>query len=223
MQVNILTIFPDFFKSLSYFSMVKRAIDKGKLKLNILNLRDFSTDRYKSVDDRPFGGGPGMVLKFPPIFEALKSLDVKKGQKNSLILLTSAFGPILDQKKIENFASLDKLTIICGHYQGVDARVDELIDGYISIGKFILQGGETAAFVIVDAISRILPDVLNNEMSLKNETYSDNPFVYPLFTRPREYKGYRVPDVLLTGDHKKIKQWREQHQIVIKNAKQSDS
>ena len=210
MKINILTIFPDFFINPLETSILKRAIDKNLIQFNILNLRDFAKGRHRSTDQRPFGGGPGMVMMIEPIDKALEYLEVKKGQKDKKIILTSAKGSIFTQETARNFANLDELTIICGHYEGVDERVaTHLVDEEIRIGDYVLTGGETAALVMSDAISRLIPGVLGNAESNQNESHSQpGKLAHPQFTKPANYKGMIVPAVLLSGDHQKINTWR---------------
>lgn len=225
MKLNILTIFPDYFKTPFATSMIKRAVESGEVSLNVVDIREFAQDKHKLTDDRPFGGGPGMVMKIEPIDLALQSLGVAKDQTGnsgdkiensdahkSKILLTSAKGKLFDQNVARDYSKLEELTIICGHYEGVDERVAEnLIDEEIRIGDFVLTGGEAAAAVIADAIIRLLPGVLGNEASNQNESHSTpGKLGFPQYTRPQNYKGWEVPEVLTTGDHQKISNWREE-------------
>lgn len=210
MQINLLSIFPDFFNSALRTSIIKRAQEKERVRINIVNLRDFATDKHQTTDQRPFGGGPGMVMMVEPIDRALTHLGVVKGQTNKLIVLTSAKGQLFEQSTARNWSQLEELTIICGHYEGVDERVAEhLVDQEVRIGDYVLTGGETAALVILDATVRLLPAVLGNPASNEGESHSQPGFLaHPQYTQPREYKGWQVPDVLLSGDHKKIEKWR---------------
>lgn len=236
MKINILTLFPDFFSYPFAESMIKRAVQAEKVEINIINIRDFATDKHSTTDDRPFGGGPGMVMKVEPIAKALEALEkgvipdldresnqVNFSQKamdsglrrndNSRIILTSAKGNIFDQQKAINYSQLDELTIICGHYEGVDERVAEhLIDEEVRIGDYVLTGGEPAAVVIADAVTRLLPGVLGNENSNQGESHA-NPgqMGYPQYTRPENYNDWKVPSILLSGDDKKINAWREEN------------
>lgn len=210
MKINILTIFPDFFKTPLETSILKRALAKEVIEFKILNLRDFTSDKHQTTDQRPFGGGPGMVMMVEPIDRALQSLGLSKGQKNKKILLTSAKGNLFTQEKARDFSSLDELTLICGHYEGVDERVAlHLVDAEIRIGDYVLTGGETASLVIADAVTRLIPGVLGNELSNQDESHSQlGKMAHPQFTKPVEYKGWNVPEVLLSGNHQKIKDWR---------------
>lgn len=210
MKINILTIFPDFFINPLETSILKRAINKNLVEFQILNLRDFTQDKHQTTDQRPFGGGPGMVMMIEPIDRALEHLGVKKGDQNKKIILTSAKGSVFTQETAKNLANLDELSIICGHYEGVDERVAlHLIDEEIRIGDYVLTGGEAAALVMGDAVTRLIPGVLGNEDSNQNESHSQRGKMgHPQFTKPADYKGMLVPEVLLSGNHQKITEWR---------------
>jgi tRNA (guanine37-N1)-methyltransferase len=210
MQINILTLFPEFFRGSLESSILKRAQKVGAVTYKLIQLRDFAENEYGMVDDRPFGGGPGMVMMIGPIDRALKSLGVAKGQANKLIILTSAKGKLFTQETARNWSNLTELTIICGHYEGVDERVaEQLVDLEIRIGDYVLTGGESAAAVIVDAVTRLLPGVLGNELSNQDESHSvPGELGFPQYTRPEEYSGHKVPNVLLSGNHLLIQQWR---------------
>lgn len=211
MRINILTLFPEFFESALQSSILKRAQKNGAVKFNLVQLRDFTHDAHATTDDRPFGGGPGMVMMVSPIAEALESLGVRKGQRNKLIVLTSAKGGLFTQQIAKVWAGLDELTIICGHYEGVDERVAEhLIDAEVRIGDFVLTGGEPAAVVISDAVIRLLPGVLGNVMSNQDESHVvPGQLGFPQYTRPENYQGWEVPKVLVSGNHKLIDEWRQ--------------
>lgn len=211
MKINILSIFPDFFSQTLQTSILKRATDKEIVDFKILNLRDFTSDKHQTTDQRPFGGGPGMVMMIEPIDKALESLGVSKGQENKKIILTSAKGSLFTQESAINFATLDELTIICGHYEGVDERVAlNLVDEEIRIGDYVLTGGEAAALVMSDAVVRLIPGVLGNEFSNQNESHSQpGKMGHPQFTKPVSYKGWEVPEVLLSGHHANIEDWRK--------------
>lgn len=206
MKINILTIFPNYFNSPFATSIIKRALGAGFISINVVDIRKFATDKHKLTDDRPFGGGPGMVMKVEPIDLALKSLKT-----NSKIILTSAKGKLFDQNIAKDYSKLKELTIICGHYEGVDERVAEnLVDEEVRIGDYVLTGGEPAAVVITDAVARLIPGVLGNEESNKNESHSiPGKLGFAQYTKPREYRGWQVPEVLLSGDHGKIEKWRK--------------
>lgn len=222
MKLNILTIFPDYFSSPLASSIIKRALGAGAVEIKIVDIREFTTDKHRLTDDRPFGGGPGMVMKVEPIDLALESLGVKKSETSgviggtdnkaggSKIILTSAKGKLFNQDTAKSYSKLDELTIICGHYEGVDERVAQnLADEEIRIGDYVLTGGEPAALVISDAVIRLLPKVLGNEESNKNESHSTpGKLGFGQYTRPQDYKGWEVPEILLSGNHEKIEEWR---------------
>ena len=216
MLINFLTVSPDFFVSPLNSSILSRAQKSAAVQFNVICLRDFADGKEngkKQVDDKPFGGGPGMVLKIEPIDRALSFLT-EKNQKGHVIL-TSAQGEVFNQTHAQHFAAHhDILTIICGHYEGVDARVLTLIDQELSLGQFVLTGGEPAALTMTDAIVRLLPDVLGNADSLLEESHSAGhlgQLEYPQYTQPRSYNGLDVPEVLLSGNHAKIAAWREEN------------
>jgi len=203
MKIDILTLFPKLFESVFSESLIDRAQNKKIAAITIHNLRDWSIDKYKTVDDKPFGGGPGMVMKVDVVDRALQSLPA--GYK---ILLTPQ-GQVFNQKIAQKLSSYKNLILICGHYEGYDERIRELIDEEISIGDYVLTGGEIPAMVIVDTIVRLLPGVVGKAASLTEESFSAGQLEYPQYTRPENYQGKTVPPVLLSGNHKKIKQWRQ--------------
>ncbi len=215
MTITILTLFPDFFTGPLNESILKRAQIKGLLKIKIINIRDFATDKHQTTDDRPFGGGPGMVMKVEPIYKALRSISTDKNlsKNSSKIILTSAKGKLFNQQKAQDFSQLEDLIIICGHYEGVDERVAEhLADEEVRIGDYVLTGGEVAAAVITDAVSRLIPGVLGNDESNKEESHTSPGIMsYPQYTRPEMFNNWSVPPVLLTGDHDAIKKWRAEN------------
>ncbi len=206
MRIYILSIFPGMFESVFGETMIKRAQEKGKVNIEIVNIRDFAKDKHRCTDDYPYGGGPGMVMKPEPIYEAMDY--VRSKDENVHTILLTPKGKLFEQKKAHELSKKDVIAIICGRYEGFDERVRYLADEEISIGRFILSGGEIAAMVIVDSVVRLIPGVLGNKESLKEETFENGLVEYPQYTRPRVYRGMAVPDVLLSGDHGKIKQWR---------------
>jgi tRNA (guanine37-N1)-methyltransferase len=216
MKITILTLFPEYFTSALQASILKRAQLQGQVEFTIVNIRDFAHDKHKVTDDRPFGGGPGMVMKVEPIALALESLPQSS---NSRTILTSAKGQVFTQQIATSYAALDSLVIICGHYEGVDERVAEhLVDEEVRIGDYVLTGGEPAALVIADAVTRLLPGVLGNEASPKGESHSEPSVLgYPQYTRPEEFRGWKVPEVLLGGHHKEIEAWRETHRAHLQS------
>jgi tRNA (guanine37-N1)-methyltransferase len=205
MKIDIITLFPSMFGGPFDTSMLKKAQDKSLVEINIHDLREYSTDKHKSVDDRPFGGGPGMVLMIEPIERALKNLK----SKGSKVILLSPQGSMFKQKKAKEFSKLKHLILIAGHYEGFDERIREhLIDEEISIGEYVLTGGEIPAMAITDAVVRLIPGVLEEEAS-SLESFSDGETLdYPVYTRPSKYNGWSVPEVLLSGNHKEINEWR---------------
>lgn len=204
----IVTIFPEAFTSYFNTSLIKKAQEKKIIKINLVNLRDFTTDKHKTVDDRPYGGGPGMVLKIEPIYKAILEIKKKiKNKKKTRIILFSYGGEKLNQEKVKKLKNYDNFILICGRYEGVDERVAKyLVDEEISIGDYILSGGELAAMVFVEVVSRYFKGFLN-----KKESLEDIKGSYPVYTKPRVFKKWVVPEELLTGDHKKIKKWREEN------------
>jgi len=212
MIIDILTLFPEMFEGPFDYSILKHAKEKGAVKINIHYLRNWAKDKHKTTDDRPFGGGAGMILKVEPIDKAIKDLikKDKKGTKRQIILL-SPQGKVLTQEKVKELSGLDHLILIAGHYEGVDQRViDHLIDEELSIGDYVLTGGEIPAMVVVDSVVRLLPDVLEKEVT-ENESFSKGDILdYPQYTQPRNYKGWKVPEVLLSGNHKEIEKWRKE-------------
>ena len=211
MKIDILTLFPEMFDALISHSIMKRAIDKGHAQIHIHDLREYTHDRHRTCDDRPFGGGPGMLMKPEPIFEAVEKIlgKQKRGTKTRLVYMTPQGAP-WDQAKAKKFASASRLVILCGHYEGVDQRVmDKLFTDEVSIGDYVLTGGELPAMVIVDSVVRLLKGVLGREESKEFESFSQNLLEYPQYTRPAVYKGLKVPPVLLSGNHQAIELWRQ--------------
>lgn len=207
MRIDVLTLFPGMFTGPLDESIVKRARAKGLLDLRIHNLRDYTHDKHKTVDDRPFGGGPGMVLKPEPLFEAIEHLA---GPGTRVILLTPA-GRLLNQAIVRELAVQSHLLLICGSYEGVDERVRErLVHDELSIGDYVLTSGALPAMVIIDAVTRLLPGALGDEDSAREESFSHGLLEYPQYTRPAEFRGMRVPEVLLSGNHAEIARWRAQ-------------
>lgn len=214
MVFHILTIFPAFFDGPFSFGVVARGRQQGKLEIHAHDLREFTSDRHRSVDDRPFGGDEGMVLKVEPICLALESLPEARGKRRTIVL--SAQGPRFDQAHAERLAAYDELVFVCGRYEGVDERVVEHVaDEELSIGDFVLSGGEWACGVVVDSVSRLLPGVVGNDASTEHESFApDGDQVgildFPQYTRPADYRGWRVPEVLLGGNHAAVREWRRQ-------------
>lgn len=215
LQIHFITIFPEMFKNVLGLSILKRAKEKQLTEYHLHNLRDWSSDERQTVDDRPFGGGAGMVMLLEPVYKAVRDIKKQLTGKNVKVILTSASGERFIQQKAAEYKQLDALIIICGHYEGVDARVAEhLADEEISIGDYVLTGGELPAMVIADAVVRLLPGVLGNEKSLTMESHNEPGVVEaPQYTRPAEFvtdegEKWSVPEVLLSGNHKLIAEWR---------------
>jgi len=208
MKIDILTIFPEMFTPLTE-SIIKRAQEKGLVEIKVHNLRDWSTDKHHSVDASPYGGGPGMVMRVDVIDRAVT--DLKKNSPKARVILLDTKGKIYNQQKAEELKDGEHLIFIAGHYEGIDQRVHEHIaDEVISIGSYVLTGGELPVMVVVDSIVRLIPGVLGSEESLLEESYQEEGKIeYPQYTRPEEYKGWKVPEVLLSGHHKKIGEWRK--------------
>ncbi len=206
MKIDILTLFPNSFAPLNE-SIVGRAKDSGKIDITVTDIRLFSKDKHKKCDDTPYGGGEGMVMTVQPLWDAVSS--VKK--ENSHIIYLTPKGQTLNQQKVEELKEKEHLVLICGHYEGIDQRIiDNFVNEEISIGDYILTGGELPAMVLVDAVARLLPNVLHNEESFKNETFANSLLEYPQYSKPAEFKGIKVPEVLLSGNHQEIDKWRKQ-------------
>jgi len=223
MRIDIITIFPKMFEPVLNESIVKRAQNKGKAKIYIHNLRDYTLDKHKKVDDRPFGGGSGMVMSPQPIFKAIEEIKSKvKSQKSKVILLCPQ-GKKLNQKIAKDLAKSKHLILICGHYEGVDERVRlNLVDEEVSIGDYVLTGGELPAMVLVDCLVRLIPGVLGDKNSLNFESFTGNLLEYPQYTRPANYEGLRVPAILLSGNHKKIAEWQKKQAVKITKKSRPD-
>jgi tRNA (guanine37-N1)-methyltransferase len=206
MKIDILTLFPKMFKGPFNESIVKRAQDKNLVEIKIHNLRNWAKDKHRTVDERPFGGGPGMVLMVEPIDKALQELK----KKNSKVILLTPQGKVFNQKMAKKISHKNHLIFICGHYEGVDERIREhLVEEEISIGDYVLTGGELPAMIVVDTIVRLIPDVLEKEEATQSESFSQKLLEYPQYTRPANYQDWQVPTVLLSGNHQKIKAWRQ--------------
>lgn len=208
MKIDILTLFPEMFEGFINTSIIKRAIQKKQIEINLINFRDYSPLNNKQVDDTPYGGGAGMILRCEPIFECLDKIDTKDAH----IILLSPEGIKYNQSVAKNLTNYKHLIIICGHYEGFDERIKTRVDEVISIGDYILTGGEIPAMAITDSITRLLPGVISNS-SLEEESFNNNMLDYPTYTKPQEYRGLKVPEILLSGDHKKIALYREQEKL----------
>ena len=216
MRFDIISVFPELFEGVLDCGIIRRARQAGLADIRIVNLRDFAKDRHRSVDDRPYGGGEGMVFMPAPIFEAIEFCRGKEEVPGSQVVLMTPQGKPWSQKLAEEFATISHLMLICGRYEGVDQRViDHLVDREISIGDFVLTGGEIPAMVVLDSVVRLIPGALGCGESAVNESFSTGLLDYPQYTRPAEYRGYTVPVVLLSGDHARIDKWRKKKALEI--------
>ncbi len=211
MRIDLLTLFPEFFRSPLAESMLQQAQLRGAAEFRVLNLRDYTTDRHQVTDDRPYGGGPGMVMQIAPLVAAIRA--AREEDPQVCILLLSPQGPIFTQERAGELAALAHLLLICGHYEGVDERLKYYIDGMLSIGDYILTGGEIPALAVLDAVTRLLPGVLGGEGAAAEDSFQTGLLEYPHYTRPRDFEGHRVPQVLLEGDHRRIREWRRQQAL----------
>ena len=211
-EFEILSIFPEMFASPLNFSLLKKAQERGLLNIHLHDIRNWADDKHKMTDDAPYGGGCGMVMKVEPVEKALN--EIRNQETNSTVVLMTPQGEVLNQKIAAELAEKKRIIIICGRYEGVDERIRKhLVEKEISIGDYILTGGELPALVLIDAVSRFIPDVLGNPESTQNESFSENLLEYPQYTRPAEYKGWTVPDVLLSGNHAEIELWRKRESL----------
>ena len=218
MQIDIITIFPDFFRGAFEYGIIRRAQSAGLVDVKVHDLRGWTRDKHRQVDDRPFGGGDGMVLKPEPIFASVEELagasEREAYAENTRVVLLSPQGRVFTQGLADEFATCAHVVLICGRYEGVDERVAEvLVTDEISIGDYVLSGGEPAAVVVVDAMVRLIPGALGNETSVLNESFSEGLLDYPNYTRPTEFRGMRVPDILLGGHHAEIARWRREQAL----------
>lgn len=214
MNFHVLTLFPEMIKQGVNTSITGRAVSKGLIQLNTINIRDFAGNRYGQVDDYPYGGGAGMVMQPGPVYRSYQSVVDKIGYQPRVIYLTPQ-GKVFNQKMAEDFSKEEDLVFLCGHYEGIDERVLEMIvTDHVSIGDYVLTGGELPSMVMIDAISRLVPGVLNNQVSAEFESFHDNLLEYPQYTRPAEFMGKKVPEILLSGNHAKVDQWRRQQSVL---------
>ncbi len=217
MKFDVLTLFPEMFEQLN-MSIIGRAREKKLIEVNLVNIRDFSKDKHKKVDDTPYGGGAGMVMRPDVVYEAYKSIN----KENAKVIYMSPQGKKLNQKKVEELAKQEHIIILCGHYEGIDQRViDKIVDEEISIGDYVLTGGELPAMVLIDAVSRYSDGVIAKE-SREEESFANNMLEYPQYTRPEIFEGVKVPEVLLSGHHKNIDKWREEEALKITKRKRPD-
>ncbi len=212
MKFSVLTIFPGFFEKALDFSILKKAVEKGKAEFDVIDIREFASDRHRMTDDTPYGGDEGMVMKIEPVHRALQSAGLDAGVKTRKVLL-SASGRKLTQEKLKEYSRLDSLILVCGRYEGFDERVLEYVDEEISIGDYVLSGGEIPALAVIEGTVRLLPGVLGNELSALNESFSTGILDFPQYTKPREYEGKNVPEELLSGNHKLIRRYRRKEAL----------
>ncbi len=222
LRIDILTLFPEMFTAVLGTSIPKRAAEKGRVEYRFTNIRDFATDAHKSVDDKPFGGGPGMVMMCQTVFDAVESAEKQDPRDATRILLTPQ-GRRFDQQLAKDFATRERLLLIAGHYEGFDERIAEGLKPIeVSIGDYVLSGGELAAMVVIDAVVRLLPGVLGAETGAEDETFAHGLIEYPQYTRPREFRGMSVPDVLLSGNHAAIASWRQEQREIRTKQRRPD-
>lgn len=210
MKITVLTLFPDMFPPILNESIIKRAKENNLVEFKIINFRDFSGNKHNTVDDTPFGGGAGMLLKVEPIYKALTSIP---DYKDALKILLTPQGKQYNQAIVKSLINYNHIILICGHYEGFDERVRSLIDIEISIGDYVLTGGEIAALAVIDSIVRLIPGALGSKESYEHDSFYEDSLDYPQYTKPREFNGQKVPDVLLSGNHKEIAKWREEMKL----------
>lgn len=219
MRFDVLTLFPDFIRNMEDYGVIGKSIQKEIIELNAVNIRDYSLDKHRRVDDIIYGGGAGMLMTPQPIFDAVESLDKRQGP----VIYLSPQGKVLTQDLCKKLSEYPQLILLCGHYEGIDARVlHEVVDEEVSIGDYVLTGGELGAMVLIDAVSRMIPGVLGNEESAVSNSHYQTLLQYDSYTRPREYKGMKVPQVLLDGNHKKIEEWRNENAVENTKKKRPD-
>lgn len=220
MKFNIITLFPETIQSLTNYSILGRALDTEIIEIKTYNLRDFGIGKYKQVDDTPYGGGAGMLLKVDILGKAIEK--VRTENPNTFVILMTPKGKKYNQSEAKKLSKMKNITLVCGHYEGFDERVRDLVDAEISIGDYVLSGGEIAASAIIDSVSRLIPGVLGHDDSTKEESFENGRLEYPHYTNPREHKGMKVPEVLLSGNHAEIEKWRRQAAEKITKNKRPD-
>ena len=218
-----MTLFPDIFNSYMNESIMKRAVDKGSIEVYIYNIRDFSNNKHKKVDDYPFGGGAGMLMTPQPIYDTYMHIVNTHDIKNPRVIYLTPKGKVHSQEIAQDMSISDDIILLCGHYEGIDQRIiDLIVTDEISIGDYVLTGGELPALILIDSISRLIPGVLSQNESFEEESFKDNLLEYPHYTRPREFMGMKVPDILLSGNHKKIEQWRYDESVKVTRERRPD-
>lgn len=215
MKINIMTLFPEMCEAVLSESIIGRARANGFIKAECVNIRDYTADKHNRVDDAPYGGGMGMLMQTQPIYDCYKAICEKSGKKSHLIYM-SPCGQVLTQEKVKELALFDEITILCGHYEGVDQRIiDSIVDEQISVGDYVVTGGELPALILVDAVARMLPGVLPNDEAKELESHYGGLLEYPQYTRPYEWNGEKVPDVLISGHHENIERWRHEQSLLM--------
>ncbi|WP_142383407.1 tRNA (guanosine(37)-N1)-methyltransferase TrmD [Bacillus sp. V3-13] len=223
MKIDVLSLFPEMFSGVFGHSILKKAQEKNAVSFNVVNFREYADNKHKTVDDYPYGGGAGMVLKPQPIFDAITALTEQAGAAKPRIILLCPQGERFSQRKAEELSKEEHLIFICGHYEGYDERIREhLVTDEISIGDYVLTGGELGAMVVIDSVVRLLPDVLGSAESHQHDSFSTGFLEHPHYTRPAEFRGLKVPDVLLSGDHKRIEEWRTKESLRRTYLRRSD-
>jgi tRNA (guanine37-N1)-methyltransferase len=220
LNFTVVTLFPSMFASPLGHSILKKAQDKGLISVRLVNLRDYTTDRHRVTDDYPYGGGQGMVMKPEPLVAAIEGL--RANRDGSKVILLSPQGRVFDQKMAAQLATEEKIVLVCGRYEGIDERVKSFVDVELSVGDYTLSGGEPAAIVVIDAVARLVPRVLGNEKSTEEESFADGLLEYPQYTRPEEFRGIKVPEVLLSGDHGRVREWRRQMSVKLTAERRPD-
>ncbi|WP_304339962.1 tRNA (guanosine(37)-N1)-methyltransferase TrmD [Metaclostridioides mangenotii] len=223
MRFHIMTLFPDIFTSYMNESIMKRAVEKEIIEVHVYNIRNYSENKHKKVDDYPFGGGAGMVMTPQPIYDTYRHIIDEFGITDPKVIYLTPKGRVFKQPIAEELSTDEDIILLCGHYEGVDQRIiDLIVTDEISIGDYVLTGGELPALIMIDSISRLIPGVLNQNESFEEESFKDDLLEYPHYTRPREFKGLQVPDVLLSGNHKNIDEWRKNESIKITKERRED-
>lgn len=225
MNFHILTLFPEMVMNGLNTSIIGRAVSKGLLSIEAINIRDYAFNKHQSVDDYPYGGGAGMLMQAEPVYLAYESVaqKIQEGKKKPRVVYLSPQGDVFTQKMAEELAQEEELILLCGHYEGIDERVlEEIVTDYVSIGDYVLTGGELPAMVMVDTISRLVPGVLHNDVSAEFESFQDNLLEYPQYSRPEEWHGKKVPEVLLSGHHANIEKWRREQSILRTRERRPD-
>ncbi len=221
MKFSIITIFPELVRNFLNFGLLEKAIRNGRIEVEVHDLRAFSRNKHRKVDDRPCSGGPGMVLMPDPLFRAVEHV---KSRQDGRVILFSAYGRVLKQQRVKELAAMEHLILVCGRYEGVDQRaIEALVDEEISLGEYVLMGGEVAAGALLEAVSRMVPGVVGNPESVQGDSfYQQDQVAFPQYTQPRSYRGLDVPEVLLSGNHKEIQQWRARHRKTRRKKNEAD-